>query len=121
MTSRATPLSSVTVSERAKLQRQLIERTRLATMGETAARSRTRDRQPAARHRHGHRADAAKSLLVGSFVLLDTGLFFALLNFWGEMLWFEELGQSQRFWTAVFAVGGFVVLGALVGASGSSF
>jgi uncharacterized membrane protein (UPF0182 family) len=56
-----------------------------------------------------------KTLLVGSVILLLTGLFFGLLSFWGEMLWFEELGQSQRFWTVVFALGGFAALGALVG------
>jgi hypothetical protein len=34
------------------------------------------------------------------------------------MLWFEELGQSQRFWTAVWAQIGFAALGALVGGLG---
>ena len=29
--------------------------------------------------------------------------FFALLDFWGEMFWFEAVGQTQRFWTAVLA------------------
>jgi uncharacterized membrane protein (UPF0182 family) len=56
--------------------------------------------------------------LVGSLILLLTGLFFGLLSFWGEMLWFEELDQGQRFWTVVFAQGGFAVLGALVGGLG---
>ena len=59
-----------------------------------------------------------KTLLVGSAILLLTGLFFGLLSFWGEMLWFEELGQSQRFWTAVLAQVGFAALGALVGGLG---
>ena len=59
-----------------------------------------------------------KTLLVGCLILLLTGLFFGLLSFWGEMLWFEELGQSQRFWTVVFAQGGFAALGALVGGLG---
>jgi uncharacterized membrane protein (UPF0182 family) len=57
-----------------------------------------------------------KTLLVGSLILLLTGLFFALLSFWGEVLWFEELGQSERFWTGVFAQIGFAGLGAVVGA-----
>lgn len=56
--------------------------------------------------------------MVGSLILLLTGLFFGLLSFWGEMLWFEELDQGQRFWTVVFAQGGFAVLGALVGGLG---
>jgi hypothetical protein len=29
--------------------------------------------------------------------------FFALLDFWGEMFWFEAVGYERRFWTAVFA------------------
>jgi Uncharacterised protein family (UPF0182) len=66
----------------------------------------------------GSSKSKTENLLVGSGILLLTGLFFALLSFWGGMLWFEELGQSQRFWTAVFAVGGFAVLGALVGGLG---
>ena len=56
-----------------------------------------------------------KNLSAGCYILLLTGLFFGLLSFWGEMLWFEELGQSQRFWTVVFAQSGFAAIGALVG------
>jgi uncharacterized membrane protein (UPF0182 family) len=56
--------------------------------------------------------------LIGSVLVLLTALFFGLLSFWGEMLWFEELGQSQRFWTVVISQGGFAALGALVGGLG---
>ena len=59
-----------------------------------------------------------KHLITGTFVLLFTALFFGLLGFWGEMLWFEELGQVQRFWTVVLAQSGFAVFGALVGGLG---
>jgi hypothetical protein len=59
-----------------------------------------------------------KNVLTGVAVLLFTGTFFGLMSFWGEMLWFEELGQTQRFWTAVSAEGGFAVLAALVGGIG---
>jgi hypothetical protein len=37
-------------------------------------------------------------LLVGA-----TLLFFGLLSFWGEMLWFEHVGFARRFWTQVLA------------------
>jgi uncharacterized membrane protein (UPF0182 family) len=63
----------------------------------------------------GLQREKPKTLWVGCLILLLTGLFFGLLSFWGEMLWFEELGQSQRFWTAVIAQGGFALLGGLVG------
>jgi uncharacterized membrane protein (UPF0182 family) len=67
---------------------------------------------------NGVQRHRAKTLLAGCVILLLTGLFFGLLGFWAEMLWFEELGQSQRFWTVVFALGGFAVLGALAGGLG---
>ena len=67
---------------------------------------------------NGVQRERAKTLRLGCLVLLLTGLFFGLLSFWGEMLWFEELGQSQRFWTVVLAQGGFAVLGAVVGGLG---
>ena len=63
----------------------------------------------------GSNATDGKLFLVGSAILLFTGLFFGLLSFWGEMLWFQELGQSERFWTVVFARSGFAALGALLG------
>ena len=47
----------------------------------------------------------------GVAVLLATGAFFALLSFWGEMLWFYALGHAERFWTANLAL----VLSGLVG------
>ena len=67
---------------------------------------------------NGVQRHRSKSVFVGCFILLFTGLFFGLLSFWGEMLWFEELGQSRRFWTVISALGGFTALGALVGGLG---
>jgi len=69
----------------------------------------------------GARLQRIQSFVIGCVVILFTGLFFGLLSFWGEMLWFEELGQTQRFWTAVSAQAGFTALGALVGGLGVLF
>ena len=69
----------------------------------------------------GARLQRIKSFVIGCVVILFTGLFFGTLSFWGEMLWFEELGQTQRFWTAVSAQAGFTALGALVGGLGVLF
>ena len=66
----------------------------------------------------GVQLHSARTLLAGSVILTFTGLFFGLLSFWGEMLWFEEVGQSQRFWTVVSAQVGFAALGAIVGGLG---
>jgi uncharacterized protein len=67
---------------------------------------------------NGVQRDRPRTLAIGCLIVLLTVLFFGLLSFWGEMLWFEELGQSQRFWTGVFAVATFAALGALVGGLG---
>jgi uncharacterized membrane protein (UPF0182 family) len=69
----------------------------------------------------GARLQRIKSFVIGCVVILFTGLFFGTLSFWGEMLWFEELGQTQRFWTAVSAQAGCTALGALLGGLGVLF
>ena len=37
-------------------------------------------------------------LAVGSFITAGTIAFFWFMGFWGEMLWFESLGYTRRFW-----------------------
>ena len=39
----------------------------------------------------------------GAIVIAATLAFFWLLGFWGEMLWFDAMGQSTRFWKEIFA------------------
>ncbi|HKK70150.1 MAG TPA: hypothetical protein VKA86_02965, partial [Candidatus Krumholzibacteria bacterium] len=44
----------------------------------------------------------ARGLVVGGGALaVATVAFYALMSFWGEMLWFDALGFGQRFWTEV--------------------
>jgi uncharacterized membrane protein (UPF0182 family) len=50
----------------------------------------------AARRRRGR-------AILGVAMLVGTMLFFWLLGFWGEMLWFQSLGYARRFWTIVLA------------------
>ena len=45
-------------------------------------------------------------------------LFFALLSFWAELLWFDAVGYVGRFWTLVAARVGTFALGATVGGVG---
>jgi uncharacterized membrane protein (UPF0182 family) len=61
----------------------------------------------------GQRLRAGAGLALG----IATGLFFGTLSFWGEMLWFQALGYGDRFWIAVVAEGGFLLVGALVAAA----
>ncbi len=55
--------------------------------------------------------------IVGIIIGAATIIFFWSLDFWGEMLWFENLGYGDRFWmyivaqTAAGAAGAFVSLG----------
>jgi uncharacterized membrane protein (UPF0182 family) len=61
----------------------------------------------------GLRADKRLRIAAGGAIGLATVLVFALLSFWGEMLWFEALGYASRFWTFVIAEGG-AMLAAMV-------
>jgi len=44
-----------------------------------------------------------------------TILFFWFMSFWGEKLWFQFMGQDQRFWTEVLAKILFLAVGAVIG------
>jgi uncharacterized membrane protein (UPF0182 family) len=65
----------------------------------------------------GLRADNRLRIFVGGSIGLATILVFALLNFWGEMLWFEALGYASRFWTFVIAEGGAMLAGMFLAAA----
>jgi len=51
----------------------------------------------------------------GCTVLAAVGCFFWLLDFWGEMLWFDALGFHRRFWIEILASATFSGSGALLG------
>jgi zinc transporter ZupT len=57
--------------------------------------------------------------LTGAGILLAiaAGVFFGLLDFWGEMLWFEAMGYGRRFWEAVWVQVLAGMAGALIGAA----
>jgi uncharacterized protein len=46
--------------------------------------------------------------------LLSLGLFW-FMDFWGEALWFENLGYGNRFWTIINSQGLFLFAGAILG------
>lgn len=54
-------------------------------------------------------------VVIGAVVASSTIVFFWFLSFWGEMLWFESLGYSQRFWIVVFTKIVLIIVGALFG------
>lgn len=55
---------------------------------------------------------------IGILTIVSAVLFFALLSFWAEMLWFESAGYAGRFWRMVAARVGTTLLFA-VGAGGA--
>lgn len=66
----------------------------------------------------GYRRDSRGWMLIGAAIALLTIAFFALLDFWGEMLWFDALGHADRFWTLVGAQVAIFLLGAVGGLIG---
>jgi uncharacterized membrane protein (UPF0182 family) len=54
----------------------------------------------------------------GVLAIAGTCLFFALLSFWCEMLWFEAAGYAGRFWRMVGAMAGATLLFAAAGGAG---
>jgi len=46
--------------------------------------------------------------------VLSLGLFW-FMDFWGEALWFENLGYGNRFWTIINSQGTLMIAGALFG------
>ena len=63
----------------------------------------------------GVRTQRRGRALFGLAVIASTALFFLLLDFWTEMLWFGALGFADRFWTAVWAKTLIGLLAALFG------
>ncbi|MEF8822900.1 MAG: UPF0182 family protein [Desulfohalobiaceae bacterium] len=56
--------------------------------------------------------------LGGILLGLATVVFFAFLSFWGEFLWFDALGYSDRFITRIEAMLGYTLLGGIIGWAG---
>ncbi len=54
-------------------------------------------------------------IIAGLTLAVLTVFFFWFMGFWGEALWFENLGYGQRFWTIFFSNSLFAVAGAALG------
>ena len=54
-------------------------------------------------------------IYLGLAIAVLTLFFFWFMSFWGEALWFENLGFGNRFWTIVYSNGGFGIAGAVIG------
>lgn len=55
-------------------------------------------------------------LIGGSLLALATLGFFAFMSFWGELLWFAEVGYMRRFWTRIIAETIVILVGSVVAA-----
>ncbi len=63
----------------------------------------------------GQRTRRRLSIVLGAALLVATALLFSLLDFWGEMLWFRQLGYQHRFWKVILSKAGLAAVGAVVG------
>jgi hypothetical protein len=55
------------------------------------------------------------AIVSGVIIGLLTGFLFWLMNFWGEMLWFQSVGFEKRFWTEMIVKIVFAAAGAFIG------
>ncbi len=53
----------------------------------------------------GSRKNQKSKIYIGFLVAVITILFFWFMGFWGEVLWFENLGYGKRFWTFIYSNG----------------
>jgi uncharacterized membrane protein (UPF0182 family) len=54
-------------------------------------------------------------LASGIAIIAGVSIFFGLLDFWGEMLWFEAMDYNRRFWEAVWVKAASGLAGSLFG------
>jgi uncharacterized protein len=54
-------------------------------------------------------------IISGAIMGVLTVFFFWFMDFWGEALWYQSLGYSNRFWVINYANGGFAIAGAILG------
>ena len=60
--------------------------------------------------------DKKKSKTAGGIIIgVFTILFFWLMGFWGEMLWFDNIGYPERFWTFKLNRYAFILGGLIIG------
>jgi uncharacterized protein len=52
------------------------------------------------------------NIYLGGIIILLTFLFFQFICFWGDKLWYDSLGFTQRFWIEIAAKAGMIVTGA---------
>jgi hypothetical protein len=63
----------------------------------------------------GARKKHTGRIAFGVILLVFTWFFFWFMDFWGEMLWFENLGYNQRFWTVVLSQTAVALAGVVFG------
>ncbi len=64
----------------------------------------------------GFQAEQKKKLWIGAVLGLFTISLSGLMNFWGELLWFQAVGYGERFWIATLTQWGMALLSLLLGA-----
>ena len=60
----------------------------------------------------GAKKQKRSNIYLGGIIILLTFLFFQFMSFWGDKLWYDSLGFTQRFWIEIAAKAGMIVAGA---------
>ncbi|MDZ7721510.1 MAG: UPF0182 family protein [candidate division KSB1 bacterium] len=53
--------------------------------------------------------------VLGGALAVITIVFFSILDLWGEILWFQQIGYGERIWTELLAKVGFAAAAAFIG------
>ncbi|MGM0531365.1 MAG: UPF0182 family protein [Bacteroidota bacterium] len=62
----------------------------------------------------GAKKQRKKSIYLGGIIILLTFLFFQFMSFWGDKLWYDSLGFTQRFWIEIGVKAGLIVAGGAI-------
>ena len=62
----------------------------------------------------GAKRQKRKNIYLGGVIVVLTFLIFQFMSFWGDKLWFDTLGFTQRFWIEIGAKAGLILAGVVI-------
>ena len=62
----------------------------------------------------GAKKQKRMSIIYGAAIVVLTFLLFQFMSFWGNKLWYDSLGFSERFWIEIGAKAGMILMGVVI-------
>ena len=62
----------------------------------------------------GAKKQKRTNIIYGAAIIVLTFLLFQFMSFWGNKLWYDSLGFSERFWIEIGAKAGMILVGVLI-------